>query len=59
MGEISPKEFAHFIGKEIRLSKVEYAPKPEHMPRLNFCMGKNTPDRKDYIMEKLVGPLEE
>src|SRR5262245_6574144 len=31
-GEIRPKEFAHFIGKEMRLSKVEYAPKPEHVP---------------------------
>src|SRR5215510_9101773 len=59
LGEISPKEFAQFIGKEMRLSKVEYAPKPEHVPLLNFYMGKNTPERKDYIMERLVVPVEE
>ncbi len=59
LGEISPKEFAQFIGKEMRLSKVEYAPKPEAVPILNFYMGKNTPERKDYIMEKLVVPVEE
>jgi topoisomerase-4 subunit B len=59
LGEISPKEFAQFIGKEMRLSKVEYAPKPEHVPLLNFYMGKNTPERKDYIMDKLVVPVEE
>ena len=59
LGEISPKEFAQFIGKDMRLSKVEYAPKPEHVPLLNFYMGKNTPERKDYIMERLVVPVEE
>lgn len=58
-GEISPKEFAQFIGKEMRLSKVEYAPKPEAVAILNFYMGKNTPERKDYIMERLVVPVEE
>jgi len=43
----------------MQLSKVEYAPKPEAVPILNFYMGKNTPERKDYIMDKLVVPLEE
>jgi topoisomerase IV subunit B len=59
LGEISPKEFAQFIGKGMRLSKVEYAPKPEAVPIFNFYMGKNTPERKDYIMDKLVVPVEE
>ncbi len=59
LGEISPKEFAQFIGKEMRLSKVEYAPRAESTPILNFYMGKNTPERKDYIMERLVVPVEE
>ena len=59
LGEISPKEFAQFIGKEMRLSKVEYAPKVESGPIFNFYMGKNTPERKDYIMDKLVVPVEE
>ena len=59
LGEISPKEFAQFIGKEMRLSKVEYAPKTEASGILTFYMGKNTPERKDYIMERLVVPVEE
>ncbi|HNQ73700.1 MAG TPA: toprim domain-containing protein [Verrucomicrobiota bacterium] len=59
LGEISPKEFAQFIGKEMRLSKVEYAPRAESTPILTFYMGKNTPERKDYIMDRLVVPVEE
>jgi DNA gyrase subunit B/topoisomerase-4 subunit B len=59
LGEISPAEFKQFIGKEMRLSQVEYAPKPEAAGILGFYMGKNTPERKDYIMEKLVVPVEE
>ena len=43
----------------MRLSKVEYAPRAESGPILNFYMGKNTPERKDYIMDKLVVPVEE
>jgi len=59
LGEISPKEFAQFIGKEMRLSKIEYAPKTEASGIFTFYMGKNTPERKDYIMDKLVVPVEE
>ena len=59
LGEISPKEFSQFIGKEMRLSKVEYAPRAESVPILDFYMGKNTPERKDYIMDSLVVPVEE
>ena len=59
LGEISPKEFAQFIGKQMRLSKVEYAPKGESTPIFNFYMGKNTPERKDYIMDRLVVPVED
>jgi topoisomerase-4 subunit B len=59
LGEISPREFAQFIGKEMRLSKIEYAPKAESGPIFNFYMGKNTPERKDYIMDRLVVPVEE
>ena len=59
LGEISPKEFAQFIGKEMRLSKVEYAPRAESAPIFNFFMGKNTPERKDYIMDSLVVPVED
>jgi topoisomerase IV subunit B len=59
LGEISPAEFKQFIGKEMRLSQVEYAPKLEASGILSFYMGKNTPERKDYIMENLVVPVEE
>ncbi|MCU0770677.1 MAG: toprim domain-containing protein [Verrucomicrobia bacterium] len=59
LGEISPKEFAQFIGPDMRLSRVEYAPKPEAAPMFDFYMGKNTPERKDYIMDHLVVPVEE
>jgi len=38
---------------------VEYAPKPDSTAIISFYMGKNTPDRKDYIMENLVVPVED
>jgi DNA gyrase subunit B/topoisomerase-4 subunit B len=59
LGEISPAEFKQFIGKDIRLSQVEYAPKVDSQQILSFYMGKNTPERKDYIMENLVVTVEE
>ena len=59
LGEISPAEFKQFIGKEMRLSQVEYATKIDASGILGFYMGKNTPERKDYIMENLVVPVEE
>ena len=59
LGEISPGEFKQFIGKEMRLSQVEYASKPDAAPILSFYMGKNTPERKDFIMERLVVPVED
>ncbi|HON07105.1 MAG TPA: toprim domain-containing protein, partial [Verrucomicrobiota bacterium] len=59
LGEISPSEFKQFIGKDMRLSKVEYAPKPEVSEVLDFYMGRNTPERKDYIMEHLIVPVED
>jgi DNA gyrase subunit B/topoisomerase-4 subunit B len=59
LGEISPKEFQQFIGKEMRTSKVEYAPRSESGQIFDFYMGKNTPERKDYIMDSLVVPVEE
>ena len=59
LGEISPNEFKQFIGPDMRLSQVEYAPKPDSQQILGFYMGKNTPERKDYIMANLVVPVEE
>jgi topoisomerase-4 subunit B len=59
LGEINPSEFKQFIGPNMRLSQVEYATKPEASTILGFYMGKNTPERKDYIMENLVVPVED
>lgn len=59
LGEINPAEFKQFIGKEMRLSRVEYAPRTEAGGILTFYMGKNTPERKEYIMDRLVVPVEE
>ena len=59
LGEITPSEFKQFIGDKMRLSKVEYAPKGDTANILGFYMGKNTPERKDFIMENLVVPVED
>ena len=53
LGEISPDEFKHFIGKNIRLEPVILT-KDSHIEKvLSFYMGKNTPQRQDFIIENL------
>ncbi len=54
LGEISPKEFKQFIGEDIRLRRVTLDSLSEVAKVLNFYMGKNTPSRRQYIMENLV-----
>lgn len=54
LGEISPQEFGQFIGKDMRLLPVNVQERHEVPKLLNFYMGKNTPVRKQYIMEHLV-----
>ena len=54
LGEISPKEFKGFIGKDMRLSQVEYAPQKEANEIITFYMGRNTPERREYIMHNLT-----
>lgn len=54
LGEISPKEFKQFIGSDMRLRQVNIDILSEVPQVLEFYMGKNTPDRRDYIMEHLV-----
>ena len=54
LGEISPKEFGQFIGNDIRLVKVGVKSLKSVPEILEFYMGKNTPERKQYIMENLV-----
>ena len=53
LGEISPDEFKHFIGKDIRLEPVIFK-REENLPQLlEFYMGKNTPDRQLFIIDNL------
>lgn len=54
LGEISPDEFKFFIGENIRLAPVEIPPKPKMIQDLlAFYMGKNTPQRQEYIIKNL------
>ena len=53
LGEISPDEFKNFIGEDIRLDPV-MLDKTIHIEQLlDFYMGKNTPDRQDFIINNL------
>ena len=55
LGEISPGEFKEFISKDgIRLTPVTIKNDQSTSDIINFYMGKNTPDRRDYIMSHLV-----
>lgn len=54
LGEISPDEFKHFIGKDIRLEPVVIGKDQTIEQILEFYMGKNTPDRQVFILENLV-----
>lgn len=54
LGEISPDEFKHFIGENVRLAPVEIPAKPKIIQDLlAFYMGKNTPDRQEFIIKNL------
>lgn len=53
LGEISPKEFKQFIGPDIRLVQVNIKYLKDIAKTLKFYMGKNTPERKTYIMNNL------
>lgn len=53
LGEISPKEFKQFIGPDMRLKQVRVDRVSEVSQVLQFYMGKNTPERRQYIMEQL------
>ncbi len=54
LGEISPAEFKRFIGPEMRLNPVRLANRHGVPAILGFYMGRNTPDRRQYIMSHLV-----
>ncbi len=53
LGEISPNEFKHFIGKDIRLEPVILGKDSKIQQLLSFFMGKNTPDRQKFIIDNL------
>jgi len=53
LGEISPDEFRHFIGEDIRLEPVMLDKAMSIEELLEFYMGKNTPDRQEFIIDNL------
>ena len=54
LGEISPDEFQHFIGKDIRLEQVSLRKNDLVKELLEFYMGKNTMERQNFIIDNLV-----
>lgn len=58
LGEISPNEFVHFIGDDIRLDPVMLDKEMSIEQMLEFYMGKNTPDRQKFIIENLKVELD-
>jgi len=62
LGEISPDEFKHFIGPDIRLEPVRLKKEDDLQDILAFYMGKNTPERQNFIIDRLrveEDPVEE
>jgi len=53
LGEISPDEFKNFIGEDIRLDPVRISNNDQVADLLAFYMGKNTPERQEFIIENL------
>ena len=58
LGEISPDEFQHFIGDDIRLEPVMLDKALSIDTLLKFYMGKNTPDRQEFIINNLKVELD-
>jgi len=58
LGEISPDEFVHFIGDDIRLDPVMLDKAMSIEELLKFYMGKNTPDRQEFIINNLKVELD-
>jgi topoisomerase-4 subunit B len=54
LGEISPDEFAGFIGPDIRLEQVTLHKTDQVAKLLEYYMGKNTPERQNFIIDNLV-----
>lgn len=58
LGEISPDEFKNFIGESIRLDPIMMDKTTSIEQLLSFYMGKNTPDRQDFIIKNLKVDLD-
>lgn len=58
LGEISPNEFGQFIGPDIRLLPVTVLALKSIPGILEFYMGKNTPERREYIMKNLLAEVD-
>jgi len=58
LGEISPDEFKHFIGEDIRLDPIMLDKSTTIEELLQFYMGKNTPDRQEFIINNLKVELD-
>jgi len=58
LGEISPDEFKHFIGDDIRLDPIMLDDNMSIEDLLSFYMGKNTPTRQDFIIDNLKVELD-
>ncbi|MCD7721674.1 MAG: type IIA DNA topoisomerase subunit B [Prevotellaceae bacterium] len=54
LGEISPEEFSHFIGPDIRLEQVMLSKSDQVAEMLEYYMGKNTMERQNFIIQNLV-----
>ena len=54
LGEISPDEFAHFIGPDMRLEQVTLHKTDQVQKLLEYYMGKNTMERQNFIIDNLV-----
>ena len=54
LGEISPDEFAHFIGPDMRLEQVTLHKNAQVQKLLEYYMGKNTMERQNFIIDNLV-----
>ena len=58
LGEISPDEFARFIGAEMKKEPVMLLPETHIQQVLEYYMGKNTPDRQEFIIDNLKVELD-
>ena len=58
LGEISPDEFARFIGRDMKLQPVMMLPDTHIQQLLEYYMGKNTPSRQDFIIDNLKVELD-